>query len=81
MANTLPTRSRFVLVQGVLMYGVGLSVVFTIAMNMIFEQAEWFSTFLIGLAVLIPIGVLWSYFMYEFVARRHALRMAQQRRE
>lgn len=77
MATTLPTRTRFVFVQGVLMYGVGLAVLFTIGMKLAFEQAEWLSTFMVGVAVLIPIGVLWAYFMYEYVARRHAARMRQ----
>lgn len=63
------------------MYGLGLSIVFTIAMRVAFAEqgAQVLSLFLVGLAVLCPIGVVWAYFMYEFIARRHYARMAQQR--
>lgn len=79
MSSTLPSRRRFVLVRGLLMYGIGLSVLFTVAMWFAFRDngAEILDLFLVGLAVLCPIGVLWAYFMYEFIARRYYARMSQ----
>lgn len=80
MASTLPTRGRFVLVQGVLMYGLGLSLLFTIGMLIAFREqgAKPLEVFGIGAMVLCPIGALWGFFYYEQFARRHYARLRQQ---
>lgn len=59
------------------MYGVGLSVLFTIAMLLAFRDqgAEAPEVFGVGLMVLCPVGALWAFFYYEHFARRHYARM------
>ena len=74
--KSIPSRRRFVLVQGILMYGVGLSLVFAGAMTLAFDQAEFFQAFLIGLPILCSVGALWAFFMHEQIRRRYQQRAA-----